>query len=442
MGLFSWLRRKQKEAETPTLEAYTSGVAPTYPPEGVWEPKPFKLKAIMSNGTITVYCRGNIYSETGVDKVFYDRVIACTSEDEVRALFVVPEPPKPVVEDENSFMEDPEADAELVKDIPELVESGEFEQDGESLYLAGVKLSLPKVLARELHKAAKEETPDRYNALKNFWYWCTQNPDARAREDLFPFLVRAGFKITANGNFLGRRAVRKVSKEAPNKGLTEFITTQWLKIKKNKKSPKNYQVVTAATDSGYTLLGENPSTAGRIGNLNDLYQNLSSIEDNEYTDGYTGKMRIVIGEEVSMERGKCNSNPHETCSAGLHVANYGYNIAGNGDTVILVAVNPMNVVAVPYEYGNGKLRTCAYMPLAVVENDTEALSILKDGDAIDLEDKYFEDQLGVLEEKAKNATGLVEVADHKITAKEFITEVVNALEEGRKSIAGRVVEVI
>ena len=107
------------------------------------------------------------------------------------------------------------------------------------------------------------------------------------------------------------------------------------------------------------------------GMLADLYNKLSD-EDTApvYTDGYTGRFVIRIGEPVTMPREKCDTNQNNTCSRGLHVAGKTW-LQSNyfGNTGLRVLVNPADVVAVPPQDSYGKMRVCAYYPVAVVSFD-------------------------------------------------------------------------
>lgn len=102
-----------------------------------------------------------------------------------------------------------------------------------------------------------------------------------------------------------------------------------------------------------------------------MYEELSNQDTAPvYTDGYTKKFSIMIGKPVTMPRNKCDSNQSNTCSRGLHVAGKSW-LQSNyfGDTGLRVLVNPSDVVAVPPKDSYGKMRTCAYYPVAVVGFD-------------------------------------------------------------------------
>lgn len=90
----------------------------------------------------------------------------------------------------------------------------------------------------------------------------------------------------------------------------------------------------------------------------------------DFKDIYTGTFDNSVGQVVEMKRNLVNEDPNQTCSFGLHVANWDYakNQYGHGhDTMLEVEVNPADVVAVPVDYNQAKMRTCKYKVLSVVE---------------------------------------------------------------------------
>ena len=84
---------------------------------------------------------------------------------------------------------------------------------------------------------------------------------------------------------------------------------------------------------------------------------------NNYKDIYTGEIDNSIGCTPKMKRDEVDSNRNEKCSRGLHFCSWGYlNHYGNGksDKVIIVKINPKNVVSIPIDYNNQKGRCCEY----------------------------------------------------------------------------------
>lgn len=72
------------------------------------------------------------------------------------------------------------------------------------------------------------------------------------------------------------------------------------------------------------------------------------------------------GKIVEMPRNKCNENRNDTCSEGLHFCSYEYlpifqNWNSNmGQRVILLKINPRDVVAIPTDYNLSKGRCCRF----------------------------------------------------------------------------------
>jgi hypothetical protein len=85
-----------------------------------------------------------------------------------------------------------------------------------------------------------------------------------------------------------------------------------------------------------------------------------------YTDMHTGKMTIVLGQPVIMERKDCDSDPAVDCSYGLHCGATAYveSFGSGADTILVCYVNPAHVVAVPNKDGK-KMRVSEYFPYAV-----------------------------------------------------------------------------
>lgn len=84
----------------------------------------------------------------------------------------------------------------------------------------------------------------------------------------------------------------------------------------------------------------------------------------DYMDKYAGKFRNKVGDVCEMQRAKVDDNRGVGCSQGLHAGalNYvaGYGCADSGDHIMIVKINPKDVVSVPSDCNCEKLRTCRY----------------------------------------------------------------------------------
>jgi hypothetical protein len=98
---------------------------------------------------------------------------------------------------------------------------------------------------------------------------------------------------------------------------------------------------------------------------------------NNFMDGYTGTFDNHPGKTIKMDRNKVVADRNRTCSAGLHVCSGGY--LGNsigGNKVMLVKVHPKNVVSVPVDYKNSKMRCCEYTVIKELnKEDVEKVAV-------------------------------------------------------------------
>jgi len=91
----------------------------------------------------------------------------------------------------------------------------------------------------------------------------------------------------------------------------------------------------------------------------------------DWKDIYTGKLDNSIGTTVTMPRNEVDEDSERTCSAGLHVCSYDYLPSFgscNGNRVVICEINPKDVVSIPTDYNNTKMRCCAYTVIGEVED--------------------------------------------------------------------------
>ena len=82
----------------------------------------------------------------------------------------------------------------------------------------------------------------------------------------------------------------------------------------------------------------------------------------DFKDKHTHTFDNSIGSIVEMPRCEVDDNPNNTCSAGLHFCAYSYVkcFSDIEDRLVLVKINPADVVSIPADYGNAKARCCRY----------------------------------------------------------------------------------
>ena len=139
-----------------------------------------------------------------------------------------------------------------------------------------------------------------HHYLLNFIGKLFSNPSRRAVQSLYPFLEHQGMPITPAGNFLGYKAIRA-----------------------------------------------------------------------DWTDKQTGTYANRVDQVLSMPRNTVDDDVSVGCSQGFHVGSLayvqgfasGYGAEG-GDRIVICEVDPRDVVAVPTDCNNQKLRTCRYRVVA------------------------------------------------------------------------------
>lgn len=148
-----------------------------------------------------------------------------------------------------------------------------------------------------------------FRPLVEFFEKVQSNPNEHSREQLYTWLATHDFTILPNGNFIGYKGVRD------NSGSYESISHG-----------------TAISDG---------------------------IE-------YTGAIPNPIGAVVEMPRDAVQHDPSVGCHTGLHVGTWDYAHSFARGAVLKVEVNPRDVVSVPTDCSNAKLRTCRYTVLDVI----------------------------------------------------------------------------
>lgn len=84
----------------------------------------------------------------------------------------------------------------------------------------------------------------------------------------------------------------------------------------------------------------------------------------DFKDKYRGVFDNSVGKICKMQRAKVDDDRARGCSDGLHAGalNYvaGYGSVESGDRIVIVKINPRDVVSVPSDCNCEKLRTCQY----------------------------------------------------------------------------------
>ena len=84
--------------------------------------------------------------------------------------------------------------------------------------------------------------------------------------------------------------------------------------------------------------------------------------DENFMDRYTGKFSNAVGEVLEMPRRGVCDDANIGCSHGFHAGSYEYakGYAHGGGNLMIVEINPADVVSVPHDCNCQKLRTTKY----------------------------------------------------------------------------------
>lgn len=95
-----------------------------------------------------------------------------------------------------------------------------------------------------------------------------------------------------------------------------------------------------------------------------------------FMDCHSGKFDNSPGKIVKMPRKDVVADRTVTCARGLHVCSGGYLNHFGGSKTMLIKVHPMNVVSVPTDYKNSKMRCCEYEVIKELsDEDVEKVAV-------------------------------------------------------------------
>lgn len=98
-----------------------------------------------------------------------------------------------------------------------------------------------------------------------------------------------------------------------------------------------------------------------------------STREGKLVDSHTYRVPNDLGNIVEMPRWMVDNNRNVTCSQGLHVGAWDYVRCFSGDTILKVRVHPRDVVSVPTDYNDMKMRSSRYEVAAIVDNQRKVL---------------------------------------------------------------------
>lgn len=171
----------------------------------------------------------------------------------------------------------------------------------------------------------------------------------------------------------------------------------------------------------------------------------------DYKDCHSGTMDNSIGQVLEMSRNLVDEDKSRTCSAGLHFCSYDYLKHFSGERVVVLKINPADVVAIPEDYQNSKGRTCKYevvdeLPLS---EDMLPSNKIKDGYCDDYSDDNYNNYLDESDDSSESLSSLQQEVktNGKLTAEQvrwirnllkydpILTEIASAYNVSPRTIA-------
>lgn len=214
---------------------------------------------------------------------------------------------------------------EVLKQASPFAEKNGFKISPESVSYKGEEL--PLALANKVRSLHSEGLP--LNLFERFWQNLQLNPSASSVRELYDFLAYKELPITDDGCFLA------------HKGLQ----SDFWSISGNKQT----KVIKGKVDS-----------YGRI---------------------YNG-----VGETIEVQRRDVDDNREHHCSFGLHVGSLDYAKGFSQGVVVVVKVNPKDVVSVPSDCNGQKCRVSAYSVVSVFSQEITAPAVDESNEPVESED--------------------------------------------------------
>lgn len=200
---------------------------------------------------------------------------------------------------------------------------GNVSIEGDKIFWKGREMH--NALTKRMVAMIQEDFP--VEPLVAFMENLMQNPSKRAVNELYGFLEKNTLPITPDGCFLAYKKVRGDYLDCHSGTVLN--------------KPAIY-----LTDA------DNAKIAESAGKRNEV--------EVEVVDGVT---------IVSMERNLVDDDQNRTCSVGLHFCSKDYLNSFGGERIIVLKINPSDVVSIPNDYNDSKGRCARYEIVDEIDKD-------------------------------------------------------------------------
>ena len=200
---------------------------------------------------------------------------------------------------------------------------GNIEIQGETIFWKGREMH--SALTKRMVAMIQEDFP--VEPLVAFMENLMENPSKRAVTELYGFLEKNTLPITPDGCFLAYKKVR-----------TDYL---------------DCHSGTVLNKPAVYLTDEDRATiAEASGKKNEVA--VEVVED------------VTV---VSMDRNTVDDDQNRTCSVGLHFCSRDYLNHFGGERIIVLKINPRDVVSIPVDYSDSKGRCCKYQVIDEIDKD-------------------------------------------------------------------------
>ena len=312
------------------------------------------MKLILGSDSLTVFCKGVPYNVNRESKIFEAALAAVRADDEEAFLQVV-QVKKNIV---SAFS------AEVIEDIT--IQNNCIMYNGREI----TGLIATRILEM---KSLQLSLSPLFAFIRNLM----KNPSKRAVDEAFNFVDACDLPLTEDGCILAYRRIRE-----------DYFDMH----------------------------------SGTV-----LNKPASLMEDEEIQNfpiKNAGKQKevtveIIAGETViSMDRNLVDEDKDTTCSQGLHCCSYEYLKSFAGSRTVVVKINPADIVAVPSDYNNAKMRVCRYTIVDELKVDSSGIVEKK------LDNNFVKEQLD------RNAS-----IKRDLAAGDTVTEVAKTYGISRRQVA-------
>lgn len=240
---------------------------------------------------------------------------------------------------------------------------GNVSIEGDKIFWKGREMH--NALTKRMVAMIQEDFP--VEPLVAFMENLMENPSKRAVNELYGFLEKNTLPITPDGCFLAYKKVRG----------------DYLDVHSGTVLNKPAIYLTDA---------DKASLAEYAGKHNEVQV--------EVVDGVT---------VVSMERNMVDDDQNRTCSTGLHFCSRDYLNHFGGERIVVLKINPRDVVSIPNDYNDSKGRACRYEIVDEIDKDkadeafAKAVQAKAEAEASAIAEKELADYLKAARRAAREA---------------------------------------